>query len=75
MKIIKQGIQFKESLKQRIEFICEFTKVNPTFVKGSVRKIEKTNLSYVEPHKVMVKNILVNKIYKNSCILFLFIVE
>ena len=57
MKIIKQEIQFEESLKQRLEFICEFSKVNPTFIKGSIRKIEKTNLSYIEPHKVIVKNI------------------
>ena len=28
MKIIKQEIQFEESLKQRLEFICEFSKVN-----------------------------------------------
>ena len=48
MKIIKQEIQFEESLKQRLEFICEFSKVNPTFIKGSIRKIEKTNLSYIE---------------------------
>ena len=27
MKIIKQEIQFEESLKQRLEFICEFSKV------------------------------------------------
>ena len=57
MKIIKQEIQFEESLKQRLEFICEFSKVNPTFVNGSIRKLDKTNLSYVEPHKVIVKNI------------------
>ena len=57
MKIIKQEIQFEESLKQRLEFICEFSKVSPTFIKGSIRKIEKTNLSYIEPHKVIVKNI------------------
>ena len=56
MKIIKQEIQFEESLKQRLEFICEFSKVSPTFIKGSIRKIEKTNLSYIEPHKVIVKN-------------------
>ena len=56
MKIIKEEIQFEESLKQRLEFICEFSKVNPTFIKGSIRKIEKTNLSYIEPHKVIVKN-------------------
>ena len=41
MKIIKQEIQFEESLKQRLEFICEFSKVTPTFIKGSIRKIEK----------------------------------
>ncbi|MBE5805654.1 MAG: hypothetical protein E7313_02930 [Clostridiales bacterium] len=52
MKIIKQEIQFEESLKQRLEFICEFSKVSPTFIKGSIRKIEKINLSYIEPHKV-----------------------
>ena len=55
MKIIKEEIQFEESLKQRLEFICEFSKVSPTFIKGSIRKIEKTNLSYIEPHKVIVK--------------------
>ncbi|MFR2570525.1 MAG: hypothetical protein ACLS90_02305 [Clostridia bacterium] len=47
MKIIKQEIQFEESLKQR-QFICEFSKANPYFYKGSIRKIEKANLSYIE---------------------------
>ena len=57
MKIIKQELQFEESLKQRIEFICEFSKVNPTFINGSIRKLEKTNISYIEPHRVIIKNI------------------
>ena len=57
MKIIKEEIQFEEGLKQRLEFICEFSKVSPTFTKGSIRKIEKTNLSYIEPHKVIIKSI------------------
>ena len=57
MKIIKQEIQFEESLKQRLEFICEFSKVNLTFINGSIRKLDKTNLSYIEPHKVIVKHI------------------
>ena len=46
MKIIKQEIQFEESLKQRLEFICEFYKVNHTFINGNIRKLDKTNLSY-----------------------------
>ena len=57
MKIIKEEIQFEESLKQRLKFICEFAKVSPTFINGSIRKLDKTNLTYIEPHKVIIKNI------------------
>lgn len=54
-KIIKQELQFEECLKQRLEFICEFAKVPPTFINGSISKLEKTNLAYIEPHKVIIK--------------------
>ena len=57
MKIIKQELQFEKSLKQRLEFICEFSKVTPTFINGSLRKLDKTNISYIEPHRVIIKNI------------------
>ena len=57
MKIIKEELQFEESLKQRLEFICEFAKVTPTFINGSIRKVERTNLSYIEPHRVVIKDI------------------
>ena len=33
-----------------------FLKVSPTFIKGSIRKIERTNISYIEPHRVIIKN-------------------
>ena len=56
MQIIKEELQFEENLKQRLEFICEFAKINATFINGSIRKIDKTNLSYVEPHRVKIKN-------------------
>ena len=57
MQIIKQELRFEEDLKQRLEFICEFSKVTPIFINGSIRKIEKTNISYIEPHRVIIKNI------------------
>ena len=57
MKIIKQELQFEECLKQRIKFICGFSKVTPIFINGSIRKLEKTNLTYIEPHRVIIKNI------------------
>ena len=56
MKIIKQELEFEECLKQRLEFICEFSKVTPTFINGSIRKIEKANLFYIEPHRVIIKD-------------------
>ena len=45
LKIIKQELQIEECLKQRLEFICEFAKVTPTFINGSIRKLEKTNIN------------------------------
>lgn len=56
MNIIKEELQFEESLKQRLEFICEFSRITPTFINGSIRKIDKTNISYIEPHRVIVKD-------------------
>ena len=53
----KQELEFEECLKQRLEFICEFSKVTPTFINGSIRKLDKTNLTYIEPHRMIIKNI------------------
>ena len=57
MNIIKEELQFYKSIKQRLEFICEFSKVTPTFINGSLRKIDKTNIFYIEPHRVIVNAI------------------
>ncbi len=57
IQIIKQEILFEDSLKKRLEFICQFSKTKPTFINGSIRKINKTNLSYIEPHRIIIKGI------------------
>lgn len=57
INIIKQEITFDESLKQRLEFICEFSHTTPTFINGYIHKVDKTNPSYVEPHKIIIKGI------------------
>ena len=57
IKILSQELEMEKSLKQRISFICEFCKTTPTFINGSIRKIEKTNLTYIESHRVIIKNI------------------
>lgn len=56
INIIKQEIPIDESLKKKLEFICDFCNTTPTFINGSIRKIDKSNLAYVEPHKVIINN-------------------
>ena len=57
IKFITQEIPFEKSLKQRLEFICQFCKTKPIFINGNIRKIDKTNLSYIEPHRIIIKGI------------------
>ncbi len=57
IKIITQEIPFEESLKKKLEFICQFSKTKPIFINGSIKKIDKTNLSYIEPHRIIIKGI------------------
>lgn len=57
INIIKQEIPIDESLKKKLEFICDFCNTTPTFINGSIRKIDKSNLNYVEPHRVIIKGI------------------
>ena len=57
VKIIKEELSVEESLKKKIEFICDFCNTKPTFINGSIRKIDKTNLTYVEPHRIIINNI------------------
>ncbi len=57
VKIIKEELSLEESLKKKIEFICDFTNTTPTIINGSIRKIDKTNLTYIEPHRIIINNI------------------
>ena len=57
IKFIKQEVPFEKSLKQRLDFICKFCKTKPTFINGNIIKIDKTNLAYIEPHRIIIKGI------------------
>ena len=57
IRIITQKLEMESNLKQRLEFICEFCHIKPTIINGSIRKIDKTNLSYIEQHRIIVKDI------------------
>ena len=57
VKIIKEDLDIEEALKKKLEFICSFCNTNCEIKKGSIRTIERTNLSYVEPHRIIIKGI------------------
>ena len=55
LKVITKEIPIDEELKTRIQFICDFCNTTPTFINGSIRKVEKTNINYIEPNKIKIK--------------------
>ena len=57
VRVITQEIEIEESLKKRIEFICSFCNTTPIIINGNIRKINKTNLNYIEPHRIIIKGI------------------
>ena len=57
IKIIEQEISFDDDLKKKLEFICDFCNTTSKFINGSIRKIDKTNLSYIEPHRIIINDI------------------
>ena len=57
VNIIKEDLDIEEALKKKLEFICSFCNTNCEIKKDSIRTIERTNLSYVEPHRIIIKGI------------------
>ena len=57
VKIIKKELFIEETLKKKIKLICNFCNTKPKFINGSIRKIDRTNLTYLEPHRIIIKNI------------------
>ena len=59
-------------LKKRLEIICDFCNTTLTIISSNIRKIDKTNLNYIEPHRIIINNVMFlafnysNKIYINN---------
>ena len=56
-EIDKQEVRMEEALRKKLEFVCNFCNTKCEIQKGSIRTIERTNLSYVEPHRIIIKGI------------------
>ena len=58
VNIIKEDLDIEEALKKKLEFICSFCNTKWEIKKGSIRTIKRTNLYYVEPHRIIIKGII-----------------
>ena len=56
LSIIKKKIIITEELISKITWACRFNNAKPKIMEGNLRIIEHTNLAYVEPHKVIIKD-------------------
>ena len=56
VNIIKEELPIEESLRKKLELICEFAKTTPKIINGNIRKIDRTNLTYIEPNRIMIKD-------------------
>lgn len=57
IKIIKEEIKIEKSLESRLKIICDFCNTTPTIINGSIRRVEHTNLTYIEPHRIIINDI------------------
>ena len=46
INIIKKEIDVEESLRKRLEIICDFCNTTPEIINSSIRKVDKTNKEY-----------------------------
>ena len=58
LKITKEVIDIDENILGRINNICKFHNLNAKVICGSIRHVECTNIAYIEPHRVIINNIL-----------------
>lgn len=57
VSIVSKELYFDEELKKKIEVICDFCNTTPTIINGCIKNIRRTNLSYIEPHRVIIRGI------------------
>ncbi len=65
MQIIKEELEIEETLHKRIKNVLKFLNIKAKVIKGNIISISKTNLAYIEPHKLVINNI--TYLFFNEC--------
>lgn len=54
LNITKEEIVIEESLLNKINDICSFNGKQAIVINGCIKCIDKTNIAYIEPHKMFI---------------------
>lgn len=65
MQIIKEKLEIDEVLEKRIKNTLRFLNIKSKIIKGNIIHIPKTNIAYIEPHKLVINNI--TYLFFNEC--------
>ena len=65
MQIIKEKLEIEDTLKKKIKNILMFLNIKAKLERGNIINIPKTNLAYIEPHKLVINNI--TYLFFNEC--------
>lgn len=65
MHLIKERLDIEESLEKKIKNILKFLNIKSKIINGNIINIPKTNLAYIEPHKLIINDI--TYLFFNEC--------
>ena len=65
MQITKEKLNIDETLNKKINNLLKFTSIKSKLINGNIIHISKTNLSYIEPHKLVINEI--TYLFFNNC--------
>ena len=71
MQIIKEQLEIDETLNKKIDNILKFLNIKTKVKNGNIIHISKTNLAYIEPHKLVINDI--TYLFFNECQMFILI--
>ena len=65
MRIIKEKLEIEDTLKKKVKNILMFLNIKSKLERGNIINIPKTNIAYIEPHKLVINNI--TYLFFNEC--------
>lgn len=65
MQIIKEKLEIEDTLKKKVKNILMFLNIKAKLERGNIINIPKTNIAYIEPHKLIINDI--TYLFFNEC--------